>query len=301
MDLHQLYVFTKVVEHKSFSKAAEAIFLSQSTVSSHIQSLEKGLNVQLFDRVGRDIILTPYGERLYYWAMQLLHLKDEALLDIKRSVSDLHGMIHMAVSSVPGQFLVPKFIHQFRKEFHQVHFTIYEHPSKVVAEKVMSGTVDLGFLGEKYVNERLHYIPLTKEKLVVIAPKKLNLEHTISLFHLKEYPIVMRKNDSGTKSILDKFFKKQSIKEEQLNIVAYTESNQTLIELVKEGVGIAIISEIAAQNLKNNEITIHDLNEFDDERYFYLVYNENKTLSLVAKLFINEVKNHFQKGPFQSV
>src|SRR5690606_15433575 len=128
-----------------------------------------------------------------------------------------------------------------------------------------------------------------------------NLEHTISLFHLKEYPIVMRKNDSGTKSILDKFFKKQSIKEEQLNIVAYTESNQTLIELVKEGVGIAIISEIAAQNLKNNEITIHDLNEFDDERYFYLVYNENKTLSLVAKLFINEVKNHFQKGPFQSV
>jgi len=62
MDLHQLFVFTKVVEHKSFSKAAENIFLSQSTVSSHIQALEKSLNLQLFDRDGRETLLTPHGD-----------------------------------------------------------------------------------------------------------------------------------------------------------------------------------------------------------------------------------------------
>ncbi|MDP4104117.1 MAG: LysR family transcriptional regulator, partial [Bacillota bacterium] len=89
MDLHQLFVFTKVVEHNSFSKAADDIFLSQSTVSSHIQALEKSLNMRLFDRVGREIVLTPYGSRLYQWALKLLLLKDEAMLDLKEGKTGL--------------------------------------------------------------------------------------------------------------------------------------------------------------------------------------------------------------------
>ena len=114
MDLHQLYVFTKVVEHKSFSKAADDIFLSQSTVSSHIQGLEKMLGLKLFDRVGRESILTPNGERLYAWARKLLLLKDQTLLDLKQGMIELRGMIRIAASSVPGQFMIPKIVKQYR-------------------------------------------------------------------------------------------------------------------------------------------------------------------------------------------
>lgn len=290
MELHQLFVFTKVVEHKSFSKAAEAVYLSQSTVSSHIQSLEKMLNVRLFDRVGRDTIVTPYGERLYYWALKLLELKDQALYDIKESVTDLKGKIHIGVSSVPGQFLVPKIVKEFRLQYPNVTFMLSEFPSKIVAEKVMSGKVDVGFLGEKYDDERLHYHPLQKERLVVISSDEFQLEDRLSIENILHYPFVMRKSDSGTKAILEKFLKKQHIKEDQMNIVAHTDSSQTLIEFVKQGIGIAIISEIAAQEYAvSNKLHLHELQGFEDERYFYLVYNEMKTLSLVSKLLIEMV------------
>lgn len=291
MDLHQLYIFTKVVEHKSFSKAAEAVYLSQSTVSSHIQSLEKSLNVQLFDRVGRDTILTPYGERLYYWAQKLLQLKDRAIFDMKESVTELKGMIHIGVSSVPGQFLVPKMVKEFRNEFPNVTFAIHEFPSRIVAERVISGKVDLGFLGEKYEKDHLHYLPLLKEKLVLISSKDFEFEGTVSMNELVHYPFVMRNSDSGTKAILEKFLKQNGIKEEQLNIVAYTDNSQALIEFVKQGIGIAIISEIAARGSSlNDDLLIHEIEGFDQERYFYLVYSEMKTLSLVSKLFIERVK-----------
>lgn len=292
MDLHQLYIFTKVVEHKSFSKAAEIVYLSQSTVSSHIQSLEKTLNVKLFDRVGRETILTPHGERLYYWAQKLLELKDQALFDIKESVSELKGMIHIGASSVPGQFLVPKMVKKFHNEYANVTFSIKEDPSRIVADKVISGQVDLGFLGEKYENDKLQYYPLIKEKLVLISSEEYELRKTVSIHDIVNLPFIMRNSDSGTKAILEKFLKKQRIKEEQLHVVAYTDSSQALMELVKQGIGIAIISEIAAKEYSiSNNLVIHEIQDFHDERYFYLVHNKLKTLSLVSKLFIEMVSN----------
>ncbi|MBT2759489.1 LysR family transcriptional regulator [Mesobacillus foraminis] len=289
MDLHQLYVFTKVVEHKSFSKAADAIFLSQSTVSSHIHSLEKMLNVSLFDRVGRESILTPHGERLYHWAQKLLLLKDQALLDLSEGMNELQGSIRIAASSVPGQFLIPHMIKEFREEYPAVTFYINETSSKIVAEKVLSGTVDMGILGGKYENEKLEYIPLLKERLVLITANNIDLPSPVGIQELLKYPFVMRSSDSGTNDILESLLKKNQIPKEELNIVAYTDSGQSLVQFVNQGIGISIVSEIAANEyFRNGMIKVYEVKDFTDERYFYLVYNKKKTLPLVSKLFINK-------------
>ncbi|MCL6571678.1 MAG: LysR family transcriptional regulator [Bacillus sp. (in: Bacteria)] len=287
MDLHQLYVFTKVVEHKSFSKAADDIFLSQSTVSSHIQSLEKMLNVNLFDRVGRDSILTPHGERLYQWALKLLLIKDQALLDLKEGMTELRGAIRIAASSVPGQFLVPKMVKHFREQYPEVTFHINQSSSKLVAEKVLSGTVDLGILGEKYENDKLCYIPLLKEKLVLITSNQVELKGPVNIHDILNYPFVMRNANSGTNAILERFLKKSKITKDKLTIISYIDDGQSLMQFVMQDIGISIISEIAAKEYANKKmLRMHKINEFDDERYFYLVYNINKTQSLLSKLFI---------------
>lgn len=286
MDLHQLYVFTKVVEHRSFSKAAEDIFLSQSTVSSHIQSLEKTLNIRLFDRVGRENVLTPHGERLYHWALKILELKDQALLDLNQGLADLKGDIRIAVSSVPGQFIVPKMVKQFRENYSGVTFHINLSSSQTVAEKVLSGTVDIGILGEKYENDKLCHIPLLKEKLVLITSNQIEINGPANIQEIKKYPFVMRNSDSGTNAILQKFLEKNQISKDQLNVIAYTDG-QSLIQFVAQNIGISIISEIAAKEyLSYNMIKVHNIEDFDEERYFYLVYNKNKTLSFISKLFI---------------
>jgi DNA-binding transcriptional LysR family regulator len=292
MDLHQLYVFTKVVEHKSFSKAAEDIFLSQSTVSSHIQALERTLNVNLFDRVGREIILTPSGERLYQWALKLLLLKDQAMLDLKEGVTELRGMIRIGASSVPGQFMIPKMVKKFRQQYPKATFHINQSSSKNIADKVLSGSVDFGILGEKYDNEKLSYIPLLKENLVLITSKQSNIVGPVNIQNLLSYPFIMRNSDSGTNSLIEKFLKKNKISKDQMNIVAYTENGQSLIEFVLQDIGIAIISKMAASEyLERNLLSIHEINEFHDERYFYLVYNKNKTQSMLSKLFIEGARD----------
>ncbi|MEH7414395.1 selenium metabolism-associated LysR family transcriptional regulator [Neobacillus drentensis] len=287
MDLHQLYVFTKVVEHKSFSKAAEDIFLSQSTVSSHIQGLEKTLGVKLFDRVGRESILTPHGERLYHWARQLLLLKDQALLDLKEGMTSLRGMIRIATSSVPGQFMVPKMIKQFRVQYPEVIFHINQSSSKHVVEKVLNGSVDLGLLGQKFEDDKLRYIPLLKEKLVLVTSNEIRITEPVEINEILQYPFIMRNSDSGTNALLERFLKKNKIGKDQLNIVSYIEDGQSLIQMVIENVGISIISEVAAREYsRHHMLKMYNIQNFDDERYFYLVYNINKTQSIVSKLFI---------------
>lgn len=288
MDLHQLYIFTKVVEHKSFSKAAEDIFLSQSTVSSHIQALEKTLNVNLFDRVGRESMLTPHGERLYQWALKILLLKDQALMDLSAGMTELKGVIRMAASSVPGQFIVPKMVKQFRNQYPSATFQITQSPSKIVAEKVLNGKIDIGILGEKYENDKLCYIPILKEKLVLITSNQTEMVEPVNIQDILKYPFIMRNSDSGTNAILERFLKKSKITKDQLNIVAYTESGQSLIQFVMQDIGISIISEIAAKEyFYNNMLKMHEITGFNDDRYFYLVYNLNKTQSMLSKLFID--------------
>lgn len=292
MDLHQLYIFTKVVEHKSFSKAAEDIFLSQSTVSSHIQALEKSLNFNLFDRVGRESILTPNGERLYHWAQKILHLKDQALFDLNNGMTDFQGAIRIAASSVPGQFIVPKMVKQFREKYNNVTFHVNESPSKIVAEKVLNGSVDIGILGEKYENDKLCYIPLLKEKLVLITSKQVEINSPVQIQDMMKYSFVMRDADSGTNSIIERFLKKSQIAKDQLKIIAYTDSGQGLIQYVKQGIAISIISEIAAREYaSDNMINMYEIKDFNDERYFYLVYHVNKTLSMISKQFIEDASN----------
>ncbi|ETI67789.1 selenium metabolism-associated LysR family transcriptional regulator [Neobacillus vireti] len=295
MDLHQLFVFTKVVEHKSFSKAAEDIFLSQSTVSSHIHGLEKTLGLKLFDRVGRESILTPQGERLYQWALKLLLIKDQAILDLTEGMAELRGIIRIAASSVPGQFMLPKMVKQFREQYPEALFRINQSSSKIVAEKVLHGSVDIGILGEKYVDDKLLYLPLLKEKLVLITSNQVDLsEGNVNIEDILQYPFVMRNSDSGTNAILEKFLKKNNIAKDKLNVISYIEDGQSLIQFVMQDVGISIVSEIAAREYAAKDmLRMYDINSFNDERFFYLVYNINKTQSLLSKLFIDSARDLF--------
>jgi DNA-binding transcriptional LysR family regulator len=197
--------------------------------------------------------------------------------------------VRLAASSVPGQFIIPRMVRKFREEYPNATFHINQSSSKTVAEKVLNGSVDVGILGDKYENDKLHYIPLLKEKLVLITSNQNKIEGPINIEEILEYPFVMRHSNSGTNALLERFLKKSKIHKDQLNIIAYTESGQSLMQFVIQDIGISIISEIAASEYSSkNMLKMHEINGFDHERYFYLVYNINKTQSLLSKLFIEE-------------
>jgi DNA-binding transcriptional LysR family regulator len=288
MLMHQLYIFIRVAEEKSFSKAAESIYLSQSTVSTHIASLEKHFGQKLFDRLGKKVVLNCFGEKLYPWAKEIMLLKEKALVDLKNYKLRIEGNIKICASTVPAHYIVPQLISKFSSQNPDIKFTLETYNSKYAAEMLLRGEADLAFLGLRYYNDKLNYLPLTEEKLVLIAPLGLKIGTAPELKKLIEYPFLFRKPGSATQMIVEKILKKSGIDITRLKVVSYFDSVQVLMQCVREGLGISIVSEIAASEfISHNLIKTFELGELSEKREIYLANNKERTLSPVVNLFMD--------------
>ena len=116
MDLWQLNVFCKVVENKSFSKAGDAIFISQPTVSSHIKYLEDYFGCVLIDRLGKEACPTKAGELLYEYSKKLLALRDETESAMSNLIGKVKGRLAIGGSTIPGEFILPGIIGEFARK-----------------------------------------------------------------------------------------------------------------------------------------------------------------------------------------
>lgn len=295
--LHRLYVFTKVAEEKSFSRAAESIYLSQSTVSTHINNLEEYFGQKLFDRLGKEVVLTYYGEKLYPWAREMLVLKEKALWDLKDCMGELEGHIKIAASSVPAQYIAPKIISRFSKKYNGIRISLDLLDSKHVAERLAKGDADIGILGHQYFHEKLKFIPIMEEKLVLVTPTSYHFSSTVSISEVVTYPFLFRKYGSGTQAALEKILKKAKVDINKLNVIGYFDSVQVLLQCVKEGMGISIISEIASSDyINHNLVNAYDLNEFIEKRTFYIAYNKERTQSPIVNEFIIQSQEGLSKN-----
>lgn len=288
MLLHQLEIFKHVAEKNSFSKAAQALFLSQSTVSTHISNLEKYFGQKLFDRLGKEIVLTPFGERLYPWVQEILNLKDRALWDMKDGSQNIDGHLQIAASSVPAKYLLPLLLSKFLEKYNGIRFVLEQSGSESVAEKLVNGDAELGMLGKQYDEDHLDYIPYIVEKLVLITPSHMHLSPIVSLLELKNHSFIFRESDSGTQANLVRMLSVSGITLSHLKTIGYFNNLEALKEGVKDGIGIAIISKIAASDyVKSKMINAYDVAELPEKRTLYFAHHKKRTLSPWAREFID--------------
>lgn len=288
MLLHQLEVFTQVAEKSGFSKAAESLLLSQSTVSTHISNLEKHFGQKLFDRLGKEVVLTPFGEKLYPRAREMLILKDKTLWEMKDWTGKIDGCLTIAASTVLAQFAIPFLLSKFLNKYKGIKFYLEQSGSEKVAEKLVKGEAEIGLLGKQYHQEQLKFIPFAEENLVLITPTNLKLKNKVSISELIDYPFLFRKSDSGTQANLEKMLNTTGVALSKLQAVGYFDSLEALKESVKEGIGISIISEIAAVDyVKNKLINAYELAELPEKRTLYFAYHQKRTLSPLAEAFMS--------------
>ena len=110
MDLHQIEIFCTLIRLRSFSKAAEVLYLTQPTVSGHIKNLETDLGVKLVDRLGRRAVPTEAGEVLFRHGLKLLSLRDQARQEIEGVSGRVSGQLKIGGSTIPGAYVLPSFI-----------------------------------------------------------------------------------------------------------------------------------------------------------------------------------------------
>lgn len=293
MNLKQLEAFVQVSESGSFSKAAKELFLTQPTISAHISSLEKELNVRLFIRNTKEVSLSDDGKDLYRYAKQITDLEKAIEERFYMDSDDGKHFITIAASTIPAQYLLPKVLMCYRERYPKEQIKIMETDSSEVVTQVVDHMVDVGFTGTVLEKKHCKYIPFYKDELAVITPdtpeyRILKEQNCDDIDWIKRKPLILREEGSGTRKEAEKQLKNAGISMEDLDIVASIANQETIKKSVKQGMGITVLSRLAAED--EDGLLIFPIPGADEGRDINLVYNKNYQTTRSADRFIRIVK-----------
>lgn len=293
MNLKQLEAFVQVSESGSFSKAAKELFLTQPTISAHISSLEKELNVRLFIRNTKEVSLSDDGKDLYRYAKQITDLEKAIEERFYMDSDDGKHFITIAASTIPAQYLLPKVLMCYRERYPKEQIKIMETDSSEVVTQVVDHMVDVGFTGTVLEKKHCKYIPFYKDELAVITPdtpeyRILKEQNRDDIDWIKRKPLILREEGSGTRKEAEKQLKNAGISMEDLDIVASIANQETIKKSVKQGMGNTVLSRLAAED--EDGLLIFPIPGADEGRDINLVYNKNYQMTRSADRFIRIVK-----------
>ena len=288
MDFKELESFVAIAKVKSFSKASEKLFLTQPALSNHISKLEKELGITLFERNNKKTVLTPAGQQFYLSAMEILNQRENALLSLERYQGKIDGMLQISTSSVPGQYLMPDILAGFHKIYPDVTFNLHYLNSVEVAEQIVSGDLDFGFIGADPDNRNIVYEKVADDELVVIAPNRppFTEMNSISFERLLDEPLLLRKEGSGTRQAFDVAYKHFSYLGKSARVLSYMDNNEMITLCVKAGLGLSIVSLGSVDDkVKAGYLKVLPVENYDFHHAFYFVYAKKRSLSPLVMRF----------------
>lgn len=250
MDLKTLEVFCRIVELHSFTRAADAVSLTQPTVSGHIKELEAELGLPLLDRAGRSVTPTRAGEILYGYARRILGLRMEAQQAIGEHKGGLTGDLAVGGSSIPGAYVLPPLIAAFKQEHPEAALALHVSSSREIVRGVGDGTYEVGMAGARFEEGRVRYDRYTQDELVLAVPPShpWAARGTVRLRDLVGQPVIMREKGSGTRKVMERAFAEHAVDTQRLRVVLEIASNEAVRQAVKAGAGIAVISRRAVED-----------------------------------------------------
>ena len=296
MDLWQLNIFCKVIELKGFSKAGNAVHLSQPTVSSHIKDLENHFECQLIDRLGKKAVPTKAGELSYSYAHKLIALRDEAESAMAEFHGDIKGRLVIGGSTIPGEYILPKHIGAFTVDYPRVSISLKIGDTENIIQDVLAGFLELGIVGAETSDKSIYQEKLIEDemKLIVTADHKWAEKKSIRPDLLYKEPFILRESGSGTLKSIKLSFKEKVGSIDDLNVVAEMGSTEAVIQGIKSKVGVSILSTIAvAEELKTGTLKALTVSRLNLKRSFYLITHKHRSPSPLCKAFIAFLKKEF--------
>ena len=296
MEFKQLESFAAVIKCNSFTKAAEKLYISQPTISTHIRALEEELNTRLILRTTKSIEVTPEGRKLYDYAENILQLRNRMLEECTGGVKKI---LHLAASTIPSAYILPEVLPVYGEYNPDNYFVIHQSDSKGVIDGIQDGLFDVGLVGMDAQRENLTCVDFCRDEMVLITPVN---EHFLELQDrnasaveiLRQELVVLREKGSGSRKSVDTFMEEQGITEDQLNITARINDPEAIKNLVSGGFGVSIVSRRAAQNfLREKRLLAFELPGDAGVRKLYVVYRNDRAEDNRVKGFVNFLLRHF--------
>lgn len=296
MRLEYIRSFISVVNYKSFSLAAENIFLSQPTISTHIKHLESELGVQLLVRSTKDVILSESGLIFYPYAVRLLETESEAILSLGVTESQVSGTVCISASSVPGNYVLPYFFSAVKEQLPGLSFRVIEGDSTKVIQSILHFESEIGVGSIKSMNEKCNCEPLFEDEIVLITPneeKYRNFNGNFPVELLKNERFVLREQGSGTKMATDNMEHSLGLNRKNIKIAAQLGSSEMVRRAVEAGVGIAFISKLAVMDAKKDDkILQFQFDNVNPKRQLYILTHKDRVLSAAASSTMKTLRKY---------
>ncbi len=295
MDFKQIEAFVNVVKYKSFSKAADAMFFTQPTISTHVSNLETELGEKLLDRKGRKIELTPQGMVFYKFAVDMVNARERAIEAMEGASHKVGGTLELQTSSIPGVAFLPEVLSEFSKEIGDVQYYVTLSDTQSVIENLADRRGELGFIGSKPTSNGFECTKVFSDKVVLIAPKAFNLGPMVTLAEIKEMPFIWRENGSATRKSFEETVADCGYDRSELKVAGLFDDLVSIVKSVECGLGVSVVSKKVADSVVTDKMTISEIKEFKVNRDFYMVNLKNVSLSPLAETFKNFVKERAEK------
>lgn len=289
MEFKQIEAFVNVVKYKNFSRAADATFLTQPTISTHINNLEKELNAVLLNRQGREVTMTKQGEAFYSYATNILNLREQATLALQGNGREMEGIISLEASSIPGQYYVPKLLGPYREVCPRVKIFLEQSDSRTVIDNMINKRSEIGFVGTKF-NNNLIYEEVFSDEMILVTPNRGKFAEIqgewINSNDIVGENFILREDGSGTKKAFEKIEIHDVPILKLVNVVAHMNNMEAIKNAVMNGLGVSVLSACAVSDLPaNNQIRCFKLAGLSKKRHFYMVRNRTYCLSPAAERF----------------
>ena len=295
MDLNQLWIFYNVVKHKSFSLAAEKLFVTQPLISIKVKQLEDSYKIRLFERFGKKIELTDAGKILFEYADKIFNIVKEADSHMEDMKGIRFGNLKISAGLTLGTYYLPPLLAAFKKKYTNIEIQMKVKNKQEVIGDILAFRDDLGFVGYMEPNEKLVITPLWEEELVLIVSPSHEFARlkSVPLSKLNGQPFILREKGSGTRELV-----KEKLDKEQVSVNAVMElgSHEAIKRAVEVGLGISIIPTCAVKReVDAGPLKIIRLTKKKIFLKYYMIYHKDKYLSHIIQAFVKmalELSNH---------
>ncbi|MFZ5988408.1 MAG: selenium metabolism-associated LysR family transcriptional regulator [Bacillota bacterium] len=294
MNLRHLYMFKTVAEEGSMSKAGKILYMSQPAVSQTILELEETLNVKLFERLNKKLVLTNPGEILYSYAKRILLLVNEAENSMKDISNATKGKLTLGASTTIGIYLVPKIVGHFIQQYPRIDINYMIDNTRIIEQMILDHKIDIGLVeGTSYSKEIAVHHFLDDELHLTCSPEHSWIKAgqlSVEPEEISSQSLILREKGSGTRQVVEKAMSDHGLTYHTSHVLNNTEAIKKAVEA---NIGVAFFSEMSI----NEEISLHKLytvkiKGVNITRQFNIIYHTDKYKSPVFNTFLNHIAKY---------
>lgn len=291
MTFRQVEIFLAVARAKRFTRAAETLHVSQSTLSQHVLELERELGARLFDRLGRAVTLTEAGRLLEEHAIRIT----TAVAGARRTIDELKGLergsLVIGASTTPGIYVLPSIIAAFRRRYPGIDVSLRIGNSRVIEERIRADEVDLGVVGGHILGAKEQCLAagLLDELLLIVPPRHpWAKRRQIAPRALGQTPLLMREQGSATRLVTERALRQAGVK---LTTAMELDHIEAIKQSVMAGLGVAFVSMHAVRGeIATRRLCGLRLNGLRIRRHFHVIHNEARMLTASGRAFMALLK-----------